>query len=60
MMLWSPVWIVALVLAAGAPWFVSALADRFELRVRKRTQALVARARAAAATTKEQREPHEG
>ena len=48
MMLWSPVWIVALVLAVGAPWFARALADQFELRVRRRTQALVARARAVA------------
>jgi hypothetical protein len=48
MMLWSPVWIVALVLAVGAPWFARALADQFELRVRRRTQALVARARSAA------------
>ena len=46
MMLSSPVWIVALVLAAGAPWFVRALADRFELRVRRRTEELIARARA--------------
>jgi hypothetical protein len=42
----SPVWIVALVLAAGAPWFVRVLADRLELRVRKRTEELIARARA--------------
>ena len=47
-MLWSPVWIVALVLAVGAPWFARVLADHFELRVRRRTQALVARARTAA------------
>ncbi len=46
MMLSSPVWIVALVLAAGAPWFVRVLADRLELRVRKRTEELIARARA--------------
>jgi hypothetical protein len=46
MMLSSPVWIVALVLAAGAPWFVRAFADRLELRVRKRTEALIARAQA--------------
>jgi hypothetical protein len=45
MMLSSPVWIVALVLAAGAPWFVRVLADRLELRVRKRTEELIARAR---------------
>jgi hypothetical protein len=46
MMLSSPVWIVALVLAAAAPWFVRAFADLLELRVRKRTEALIARARA--------------
>ncbi len=48
MVLWSPIWIIALMLAVGAPWFVRALADRFELRVRRRTQALVTRAREAA------------
>jgi hypothetical protein len=48
MMLWSPVWVIALVLAVGAPWFARVLADQFELRVRRRTQALVARARASA------------
>jgi hypothetical protein len=48
MILWSPIWIVALLLAVGAPWFVRVLADRFELRVRRRTQALIARAQAAA------------
>jgi hypothetical protein len=60
MMLWSPVWIVALVLAAGAPWFARALGDRFELRVRRRTQALVARARGAAAHEEEEGRAREG
>ena len=60
MMLWSPVWIVALVLALGAPWFARALGDHFELRVRRRTQALVARARAAALHAEEGRGADEG
>jgi hypothetical protein len=51
MMLWSPVWVIALVLAVGAPWFARVLADQLELRVRRRTQALVARARAVAVGT---------
>jgi hypothetical protein len=42
----SPVWIVALVLAVAAPWLVRALGDRFELRVRQRTDAVIARAQA--------------
>ena len=42
----SPVWIVALVLAASAPWLVRMMADRLELGVRKRTEALIARAQA--------------
>jgi hypothetical protein len=55
MVLWSPIWIVALMLAVGAPWFVRALADRFELHVRRRTLALVGRARDAALRPEEQR-----
>jgi hypothetical protein len=43
MVLWSPIWFVALLLAVGAPWFVRVLADGLELRARRRTQALVAR-----------------
>jgi hypothetical protein len=54
MMLSHSVWIVALVLAAGAPWFVRALADRFERPVRRRTQALIERARARAALQSEE------
>ncbi len=45
MTLLAPVWILALGLAAISPWCVRALADRFELRVRRRTEALIARAR---------------
>ena len=44
MVLWSPVWLIALGFAVCAPWFVRALADGFERRVRKRTEALVERA----------------
>jgi hypothetical protein len=42
----SPIWIVALAFAAGAPWLVRAFADHLELRVRKRTDAVIARAHA--------------
>ena len=45
MTLWQSVWIVALALAAAAPWFVRALSERFEARVRSRTEALVLRAK---------------
>jgi hypothetical protein len=51
MTLSAPVWIVALVLAACAPWVVRVVADRIEARVRLRTEALVARARRAASAT---------
>jgi hypothetical protein len=40
------VWLVALALAACAPWLVRVYADALESRVRRRTEALVARARA--------------
>jgi hypothetical protein len=46
MTLSAPVWIVALALAACAPWVVRAIADRLEGRARIRTEALLARARA--------------
>ena len=45
MTLWQSVWIVALALAAAAPWFVRLLAERFEARVRSRTEALALRAK---------------
>ena len=48
MTLSAPIWIVALALAACAPWFVRALSDGLEARVRRRTEALVARALRAA------------
>jgi hypothetical protein len=48
MVLWSPVWIIALVLAVTGPWFVGVFADRLEARVRRRTQALLSSAANAA------------
>ncbi len=73
MVLWSPVWFVALFLAVSAPCFVRALADRLEGRVRGRTEALLVRAGRAAAhadglggtrapstPAEEEREPDEG
>ena len=47
MTLSAPIWIVALALAACAPWCVRAISDGLEARVRRRTEALVARALAA-------------
>jgi len=47
MTLSAPIWIVALALAACAPWCVRAISDALEGRVRRRTEALVARALAA-------------
>jgi hypothetical protein len=40
-----PLWAVALVLAAAAPWLVRALAGGLEARVRKRALVVVARAK---------------
>jgi hypothetical protein len=39
-----PIWLVALVLAAAAPFCVSLLAAVLQWRVRRRTQDLIARA----------------
>jgi hypothetical protein len=43
-----PLWAVALVIAAAAPWWVRAAGDLFEGRARKRAVLVVARARARA------------
>jgi hypothetical protein len=51
MALSAPIWIVALALAACAPWCVRAIADGLEGRVRRRTESLVARAVRAAVVT---------
>ncbi len=47
-MFFSPVSIVALLVAMGAPWLVRAMADRMELGVKRNTEALLVRARARA------------
>jgi len=39
-----PIWLVALVFAATAPWCVRAFADVIEQRLRRRTAAVLARA----------------
>jgi hypothetical protein len=47
-----PLWAVALVIAAAAPWLVRAYAGNLEARARKRALIVVARARG-----KRRREP---
>jgi hypothetical protein len=39
-----PLWAIALVMAAAAPWLVRALAGALEVRARKRAAAVLARA----------------
>jgi hypothetical protein len=46
MALSQSIWVAALALAASAPWSVRVFADRLEARVRRRTEALILRARA--------------
>jgi hypothetical protein len=55
MLLSSPVWIVALVLAVSAPWLVRLAADRMDSEVTRRTEAIVSRARARLGTAGEAR-----
>jgi hypothetical protein len=50
MLLSSPVWIVALVMAVSAPWLVRLAADRMDSEVTRRTEAIVSRALARMAT----------
>jgi len=57
MTLSAPIWIVALALAACAPWCVRAISDALEGRVRRRTEAVVARALAASGLTPAQPAP---
>jgi hypothetical protein len=45
-----PLWLVALVVAGAAPWFASALQAMFESKLRRRTDAVLARALAASGT----------
>jgi hypothetical protein len=60
MTLSAPIWIVALALGACGPWFVRAFADALEARVRRRTEALVARAVRALPRVTEASEEGEG
>jgi hypothetical protein len=47
----APVWLVALVLAAVAPWCVRALESSIEQRARRKTAAVLARADGTGART---------